>query len=77
VVEMNIKILTRLALLSAFGLILQMFAFPLPFFPEYLKYDAAELPALIAAFAIAPGQEYWLTLAKTFCLCLLAMLLLD
>ncbi|NLT94227.1 MAG: ECF transporter S component [Clostridia bacterium] len=51
---MNIKILTRLALLSAFGLILQMFDFPLPFFPEYLKYDAAELPALIAAFAISP-----------------------
>jgi len=51
---MNTKILARIALLSAFGFILQFLSFPLPFFPEYLRYDAAEVPALIAAFAIGP-----------------------
>ncbi|MFZ7103108.1 MAG: ECF transporter S component [Peptococcaceae bacterium] len=51
---MTTKILTRIGLLAAFGLILQFFSFPLPFFPEYLRYDAAEVPALIATFAIGP-----------------------
>ncbi|SMB93455.1 Riboflavin transporter FmnP [Desulfonispora thiosulfatigenes DSM 11270] len=51
---MNTKILTRIGLLAAFGLVLQIFSFPLPFFPEFLRYDAAELPALIAAFALGP-----------------------
>lgn len=51
---MNPRLLTRIGLLAAFGLILQIFSFPLPFFPEFLRYDAAELPALIAAFSFGP-----------------------
>ncbi|MDK2823500.1 MAG: riboflavin transporter [Clostridia bacterium] len=61
---MNTKIMARIALLSAFGLILQFFAFPLPFFPEYLRYDAAEVPALIAAFAIGPWAGVLVDLGK-------------
>lgn len=61
---MNTKILVRIALLSAFGLILQFISFPLPFFPEYLRYDAAELPALIAAFAIGPWAGVLVDLGK-------------
>lgn len=61
---MNIKILTRIALLSAFGLILQFISSPVPFFPEYLRYDAAEMPALIAAFAIGPWAGVLVDLGK-------------
>lgn len=61
---MRTKILARLALLSAFGVILQFISFPLPFFPEYLRYDAAELPALIAAFAIGPWAGVLVDLGK-------------
>jgi len=61
---MKTKILARIALLSAFGLILQFVAFPLPFFPEYLRYDAAEVPALIAAFAIGPWAGVLVDLGK-------------
>jgi len=61
---MKTKLLARIALLSAFGLILQFFAFPLPFFPEYLRYDAAEVPALIAAFAIGPWAGVVVDLGK-------------
>lgn len=61
---MNTKVLTRIGLLAAFGLILQFLSFPLPFFPEYLRYDAAELPALIAAFAIGPWAGVLVDLLK-------------
>lgn len=61
---MNTKTLTRIALLSAFGLILQFFSVPVPFFPEYLRYDAAEVPALIAAFAISPWAGVMIDFGK-------------
>ncbi|KJS81467.1 MAG: hypothetical protein JM58_16895 [Peptococcaceae bacterium BICA1-8] len=61
---MTTKILARISLLAAFGLILQFFSFPLPFFPEYLRYDAAEVPALIAAFAIGPWAGVLVDLGK-------------
>ncbi|MFZ5943821.1 MAG: ECF transporter S component [Bacillota bacterium] len=61
---MSVKVLSRIALLSAFGLILQFFAVPLPFFPEYLRYDAAEVPALIAAFAIGPWAGVFVDFGK-------------
>lgn len=61
---MKTKLLARIALLSAFGVILQFLSFPVPFFPEYLRYDAAELPALIAAFAIGPWAGVLVDLGK-------------
>ncbi|MGI6224756.1 MAG: ECF transporter S component [Peptococcales bacterium] len=61
---MKTKILARIGLLAAFGVILQYLSFPLPFFPEYLRYDAAELPALIAAFAIGPWAGVAVDLGK-------------
>lgn len=51
---MNTKFIAKIGLLMAFGLILQLVAIPLPFFPEYLRYDGAEVPALIAAFSMGP-----------------------
>lgn len=63
---MKVKFMVRIGLLSAIGLLLQFISFPLPFFPEYLRYDAAELPALIAAFAIGPWAGVLVEFLKNF-----------
>ena len=49
------RLMVRLALLSAIGVLLfYVVSFPLPFFPEFLTYDAGDIPALVAAFAFGP-----------------------
>ena len=61
---MKTNVMVKLALFSALGVLLQLLSFPLPFFPEYLRYDAAELPALIAAFAIGPWAGVFVDFGK-------------
>ena len=59
---MTTKKLVRLAVLTAFGVLLMIFiAFPLPFFPEFMTYDPGDIPGLIAAFAFGP----WAGLPRT------------
>ena len=48
------NILVKVALLTATAYLLSFIRVPLPLFPEYLKLDIAELPALIAGFAFGP-----------------------
>ncbi len=51
----SVKKLTVSAILGAFGFILMLIEFPLPFIiPSFVKMDFSELPALIAAFAYGP-----------------------
>lgn len=45
---------TQVALLGAVAFAFMYFEFPLPFFPQFLKYDPSEVPALIATFALGP-----------------------
>lgn len=69
---MTTKKLVRLAVLTAFGVLLMVFiAFPLPFFPEFLTYDPGDIPGIIAAFAFGP----WAGLLVQFMKCLLAYLI--
>lgn len=61
------KLMVRLALLSAIGVLLfYVVAFPLPFFPEFLTYDAGDIPALIATFAFGPVHGVIVQFLKAF-----------
>jgi len=61
------KLMVRLSLLSAIGVLLfYVVAFPLPFFPEFLTYDAGDIPALIAAFAFGPIAGVVVQFLKAF-----------
>lgn len=63
--------LVFLGLLSGLGLLLMFFLeFPLPLFPPYLKYDASQIPALLAAFGVGP----WAGVAVEFVKSLLFLL---
>jgi len=69
---MTTKKLVRLAVLTAFGVLLMVFiAFPLPLFPEFLTYDPGDIPGIIAAFAFGP----WAGLLVQFMKCVLAYLI--
>lgn len=56
--------LTRIALLSAIGLVLQRLDMPLPFLPPWLKIDFAEIPVLVGAFAMGPMAGILIELVK-------------
>lgn len=46
--------LVKTSILSAVAFIIIMIDFPLPIFPEFLKIDLSDIPALIGAFAMGP-----------------------
>lgn len=53
--QLNTKLLVRLSLLSAIGVLLfYVVAFRIPPFPEHLTYDAGDIPGLIATCAFGP-----------------------
>lgn len=46
--------LTNISILSAAAFLVMFIEFPLPIFPDFLKIDFSDVPALIAAFAFGP-----------------------
>ena len=52
--RMNTNFMVKLSLLVALSYLLTFIRIPLPLFPEYLKLDIAELPALVGGFAFGP-----------------------
>lgn len=52
--KVSVNVLVKVSLLVAISYLLTFIRVPLPIFPEYLKLDIAELPALIAGFALGP-----------------------
>lgn len=50
--KLNISI--KIALLSALAFILMYLEFPLPLFPQFLKFDLSDIPALLGGFAFGP-----------------------
>lgn len=63
----NTKLMVRLSLLSAIGVILfYVVAFKIPPFPEHLTYDAGDIPALIATFAFGPIAGVTVQFLKAF-----------
>lgn len=56
--------LTKVAMLSAIATLLMYFEVPVPLMPVFLKLDASELPAVLAAFALGPVGGIWVELLK-------------
>ena len=48
------RVMTRLAVLGALAFLLTFWEVPLPIFPVFLKLDASDIPAVIAAIAFGP-----------------------
>ena len=52
------------ALLAAVSSVLMFLETPLPFFPEFLKLDISDLPAVLAAIAYGPLSGFMVELVK-------------
>ncbi|MCM8709758.1 ECF transporter S component [Clostridium sp. SYSU_GA19001] len=50
----NLNTLVKISVLGAMALVLMMFEIPLPLFPNFLKIDFSDIPALLGAFALGP-----------------------
>jgi len=46
--------LTKISILAAAAYLIMFLEFPLPLFPDFLKIDLSDVPALFAAFAFGP-----------------------
>lgn len=52
--NITVKTIAKISILSAVSFIVMLFEFPLPFMPPFLKIDLSEVPVLTAAFAMGP-----------------------
>ena len=59
-----IRRIAACAILTAMAVLLMYLEIPLPFMPVFLKFDFAELPALIGAFALGPAWAVVIELLK-------------
>jgi len=50
----NLNKLIKISLLSAIAFVLMYLEIALPFFPDFLKIDISDIPALLGAFALGP-----------------------
>ncbi|PRR78208.1 Riboflavin transporter RibU [Clostridium liquoris] len=56
--------LIKVSLLSVMGFLLMYIELPLPLFPDFLKIDVSDLPALLGAFALGPVEGVIIELMK-------------
>jgi len=56
--------LIKISLLSVMAFLLMFIELPLPMFPEFLKIDISDLPALLGAFALGPVAGVLIELFK-------------
>ncbi|WP_105616598.1 ECF transporter S component [Vallitalea okinawensis] len=54
----------NIGMLSAISFVLMYFDFPLPLFPEFLKIDLSDIPAVIGTFALGPIAGIFIELIK-------------
>ncbi|MBR2370482.1 MAG: ECF transporter S component [Clostridia bacterium] len=52
--QANVRKLTTVAIMSAIASVLMIFEFSVPLVPVFLKFDFANLPALLVSFSIGP-----------------------
>lgn len=52
------------AALGAIGFVLMLFEIRLPLFPEFLKYDAGDVPALLTGSLLGPAGAAWAEVVK-------------
>ena len=61
---MSTSYLTKIAILSAMSVILYLFEFPLPLFPDFLKIDITDLPAIMGTLIAGPVAGIFIELIK-------------
>ncbi|KMT23359.1 ECF transporter S component [Clostridium cylindrosporum] len=61
---MTTEKLVKVSILSAMAFIIMMIEIQLPIFPEFLKIDLSEIPALIGGFAMGPVVGIIIELVK-------------
>lgn len=54
----------KITLLSVMAFLIMYIELPIPFFPEFLKIDVSDIPALIGAFAFGPIEGVVIQLVK-------------
>ncbi len=52
------------AALGAIGFVLMLFEIMLPLFPDFLKYDAGDVPALLTGTLLGPAGAAWAEVVK-------------
>ncbi len=52
--KLSIRSMTKISLLSVIGFVVMLIEFPLGIFPEFLKLDLSDIPALIGSFTMGP-----------------------
>lgn len=52
--QKNLNTMIKISLLSVMAFIIMFFEVPLPIFPNFLKIDLSDLPALLGSFALGP-----------------------
>ncbi len=58
--------LVKISILSVLSYLIMFVEFPLLFFPEFLKMDLSDIPAIIGGFALGPVAGIFIELVKNF-----------
>jgi riboflavin transporter FmnP len=61
---MSVFKLVRVGILAGIAFVLMLIEFPLPFFPDFLKYDTSEIPVLLGTFSMGPWVGVLIQLIK-------------
>lgn len=64
--KITVRNLTVTAMLSAIAAVLMLFHFNLPFMPSFISFDLADLPPLLASFALGPVYGAVVCFMKNF-----------
>ena len=56
--------ITRVSVLAALAFVIMLLEIRIPFFPDFLKIDLSDIPALLAAFAMGPWSAVAVELIK-------------
>ena len=62
--NLNVRTMVITALMSAIAFALMFIHFSIPIFPSFLKFDVADIPAMITAFTISPVAGVLVVLIK-------------
>ncbi|WP_048600708.1 ECF transporter S component [Rubeoparvulum massiliense] len=60
----SVQLLVSVAMLSGVAFVMMYFDFPLPMFPDFLKIDFSEVPALIGGILFGPAAGVMIELIK-------------
>lgn len=63
-VSLKTQRIVKTAILSVIGYLLMLVEIPVPFFPDFLRIDASDIPAILGGFAIGPAAGVAVELVK-------------